>query len=203
MTLPDDLRQQIETEMGGILHGWTSVARGLEMAELILEHRPKVIVEIGTFGGCATIPMALALRHVGSGKIYTIDPWHTQPCLEGENEANKEWWGKVELSEIHEGVMKMIWRLGLEQLVIVIRARSQDVPELFPSMCMVNVDGNHSEIASCRDVNNYLPRLKSGGLCFLDDADWPSTQKCQELILESCELVKSGDNGHYKIFRKL
>jgi predicted O-methyltransferase YrrM len=203
MTLPEELHQQIKTEMAQIHHGWTSVERGLEMAELILEHRPSVVLELGCFGGRATIPMALALKHAGCGKIYTVDPWFTEPCLEGENEANKEWWANVDLDEIHKGVIDLIWRLGLEQVCIVIRARSQDVPELFPRISMINVDGNHSEIASCRDVNNYLPRLQQGGFCFLDDADWDTTQKCQEIIMQSCELFKSGDNGHYKIFRKL
>ena len=199
--LPTELRDQITKEME-VLDGWTSVERGLEMAQLVLEHRPSVVVELGCFGGKSTLPMALALKHAGCGKIYTIDPWQNEPCMEGENEANKEWWSKVDLNEIHQKVMDWIWRLGLEQIVIVIRARSQDVPELFPVMDFCNVDGNHSEIASCRDVNNYLPRLRGGGLCFLDDADWPTTQKCQELILQSCDLFKEGENGHYKIFRK-
>jgi len=203
MTLPEELHQQIKIEMAQIHHGWTSVERGLEMAELILEYRPSVVVELGCFAGRATVPMALALKHAGCGKIYTVDPWRNEPCLEGENEANKEWWSNVDMDEIHEGVIDLVWGLGLEQVCIVIRARSQDVPELFPSVCMVNVDGNHSEIASCRDVNNYLPRLKQGGLLFLDDADWASTQKCQEIIMQSCELFREGENGHYKIFRKL
>jgi len=201
--LPESLRLQITEEMNAVRHGWTSVERGLEMAQLVLEHRPKVVLELGCFGGKSMLPMALAVRHIGCGKVYTVDPWQNEPCLEGESEANKEWWSKVDLHDIHKEVMEHIWRLGLEQVVTVIRARSQDVPELFPSIQFLNVDGNHSEIASCRDVNTYLPRMESGGFCFLDDSDWPSTQKCQEIIMQSCELVKSGDNGHYKIFRKL
>ena len=203
MSLPDDLRESITKEMLAVEHGWTSVDRGLEMAELILEHRPKVVVELGTFAGKATVAMALALRYAGCGKLYTIDPWHVEACLEGENEANKEWWSNVDMSEIHDDVMEMIWRLGMEQIIIPIRARSQDVPELFPAIDALNVDGNHSEIASCRDVNNYLPRLNKGGILWMDDTDWESTQKCQGLIMQSCELVKSGENGHYKIFRKI
>jgi len=203
MILPDDLRKQIETEMASIANGWTSVERGLEMAELILEYRPNVVVELGCFGGRSTVPMAMALKHAGCGKIYTVDPWRNEPCLEGENEANKEWWSNVDLDEIHEDVINMLWRLGLEQICIIIRARSQDVPELFPKIDALNLDGNHSEIASCRDVNNYVPRVSQGGIIFMDDTDWESTQKCQEIILQSCELLKSGDNGHYKIFRKL
>lgn len=202
MTLPDDLRQQIETETP-IMDGWTSLGRCFEMAQLVLEHLPKVVVEIGTFGGKATLPIALALRHAGCGKIYTIDPHHVAPCVEGDNEANNNWWKGLNMDEIHSKVIQWIWRLGLEQIVIPIRARSQDVPELFPSACFALIDGNHSEEASCRDVNNYVPRVKSGGLIFLDDTDWDSTQKCQKIILETCEMIKEGENGHYKIFRKL
>lgn len=198
----EPIREQITTEVEAITNGWTSLGRCLEMAQLVLEHRPSVVVELGCFGGRATLPMALALRHAGCGKIYTIDPWRTEPCLEGENDANKEWWKDVDLDEIHEKVIEWIWRLGLEQIVIPIRARSQDVPELFQSICFCSIDGNHSEIASCRDVNNYVPRVKSGGLVFLDDADWSSTQKCQEIIAQSCDIIKEGENGHYKIFRK-
>lgn len=200
--LLDPIREQIIKEVE-VLNGWTSLGRCLEMAQLVLEHRPNVIVELGTFGGKATLPMALALRHAGCGKIYTIDPHMAGPCLEGTNdEANNEWWKGLDLNAIHQEVINWIWRLGLEQIVIPIRARSQDVPELFPSICICSIDGNHSEEVSCQDVRNYVPRVKSGGLIFADDCDWPTTQKMQQIILESCDEIKSGENGHYKIFRK-
>lgn len=200
--LLDPIREQITKEHEA-LYGWTSLGRCLEMAQLVLEHRPNIVVELGTFGGRVTMPIAIALRHAGCGKIYTIDPWKIQPCLEGENdEANNKWWSGLDLDEIHEKVIEWIWRLGLEQIVIPIRARSQDVPELFPSISFAVIDGNHSEEVSCRDVNNYVPRVKSGGLVFMDDTDWGSTQKCQQIILESCDMIKEGENGHYKIFRK-
>lgn len=200
--LLDPIRDQITNEHEA-LEGWTSLGRCLEMAQLVLEHRPSVIVELGTFGGRATLPMALALRHAGCGKIYTVDPHRPEPCVEGKNdEANNEWWKALDFDAIHKKVIDWIWRLGLQQIVIPIRARSQDVPELFPSIDFCIIDGNHSEEVSCRDVNNYVPRIKSGGLCFMDDTDWETTQKCQQIILESCDEIKSGENGHYKIFRK-
>jgi len=203
MTLPDELGEQIKTEMEIVTDGWTTVERGIELAELILEHRPKVLVELGVFGARSFVPMALAIRHAGCGTAYGIDPWKVGPCLEGENEANKEWWSNVDLDEIHQKVMDAIWRLGLEQIAIIIRARSQDVPQLFPEIQFLSIDANHSEIASCRDAEAWVPRVTKGGIVAADDCDWPSTQKMQEIILQSCELLKSGDNGHYKIFRKL
>ena len=200
--LPTELRDQITTEMNAITDGWTPVDRGLEMAQLVLEHRPGIVCELGVFGGRSIVPMALALRHAGCGVVYGVDAWRVEPCLEGENDANKEWWSKVDLDAIHLKVMNIVWRLGLEQIAIIIRARSQDVPQLFPQIDFLNIDACHSEVASCRDVENYLPRVKSGGLIWMDDADWPSTQKCQEIILQSCDVFKEGENGHYKIFKK-
>ena len=203
MTLPEELRAQIETEMNAIPHGWTTVARGIELAELVLEHRPKVLVELGVYGAKSFIPMALAIRHAGCGTAYGIDPYRTEPCLEGENEANKGWWSTIDLEAIQKEVVDRIWKLGLEQIAIIIRARSQDVPQLFPEIGFLSIDANHSEIASCRDAETWVPRVTSGGIVACDDCDWPTTQKMQEIILQSCELLKSGDNGHYKIFRKL
>ncbi len=207
MSLPDELRESITKEMLAVEHGWTSVDRGLEMAEMILDWnfiKPLRCVELGVFAGKSLIPMALAIRAKGNGILFGVDPWRTEPCLEGENEANKEWWSKVDLDEIHTDLMSHIWRLGLQSHAIIIRARSQDVWSLFQfGIQFLNVDGCHSEVASCRDVELYIPLVESGGYVFLDDADWESTQKCQEIIMQSCELVKSGENGHYKIFRKL
>lgn len=200
--LPTELRDQISTEMNAITDGWTPVDRGLEMAELVVEHRPRTICELGVFGGRSFLPMALALRHIGCGTAYGIDPWWKPPCLEGENDANKEWWSSIDLDGIHQKVMNTIWRLGLEQIAIIIRARSQDVPQLFPSIDFLNIDACHSEVSSCRDAETWVPRVNSGGLIWCDDADWPSTQKMQEIILQSCDLFKEGENGHYKIFRK-
>ena len=204
---PESLRLQITEEMNQIHNGWTTVERGLEMAQMILDwdfHKSLRCVELGVFGGKSMIPMALALKHKGTGMIYGVDPWMTEPCLEGENEANKEWWSNVDLESIQTGVIKTIWRLGLQSQAIIIRARSQDAWTLFQDgIQFLNIDGCHSEVASCRDAELYVPLVTSGGYIFSDDADWESTQKMQEIILQSCELMKSGENGHYKIFRKL
>ena len=197
MSIRDDLHREIKS-----LEGWVSPERGVELYDLIVQEKPVICVEIGVFGGRSLIAQAMALRSLGAGKIYGIDPWKTEAALEGENVANKEWWSKnVDLHGIHRGTMEAIWRLGLDEWAIVIRAKSQDCRWLFEGgVDWIFLDGNHSEVSSCRDVNNYVPLLKPGGILIFDDADWPSTQAALKLLDAQCDLLK--DAGSYRIYKK-
>lgn len=197
MTIKEQILKEIPT-----LQGWVSAERGIEMAELIIKHRPLICVELGVFGGRSLIAQALALKQNGIGQIYGIDPWKTEAALEGESKPNQEWWSKnVDLHEIHRGTMEAIWRLGLDEWAVVIRAKSQDAADLFVTgIDYLFIDGNHSEIASVRDVNTYLPKVTSEGIIIFDDADWPSTQKALQLLNAECDLIK--DSVTYRIYQK-
>lgn len=200
----DDLKSRIVREVG-LLEGWTVPERGIQMAELILAFPNKNIrcVELGVFGGKSLIPQAMALAANDSGVIYGVDPWKVEPALEGENEANREWWSKnVDLHQIHRDTMESIWRNGLDPYCVIIRATSQHAALLFEneSIDVLNIDGNHSEVASTRDVNLYLPKVKPGGFIWMDDTDWSSTQKAVAMLRESCETVR--DDSHFKLFCK-
>ena len=197
MSVRDDLYVEVKK-----LEGWVSPERGVELFDLIVQEKPVICVEIGVFGGRSLISQAMGLRTNGAGKVYGIDPWKTEAALEGENDANKEWWSKnVNLHDIHRGTMEAIWRLGLDPWAIVIRAKSEDAKFLFrDGIDFCFLDGNHSEVSSCRDVLNYLPLLKSGGILVFDDADWASTRAALKAVDLHCELVK--DAGGYRIYRK-
>lgn len=198
--VPNSLAQEIHLVVNP-LPGWTSPERGVEMAELILERKPKVCVEIGVFGGRSLLPQAMALHHLGQGHVYGIDPWRKEAAIEGENPANQDWWSNhVELDDIHKIAVKTIWGRNLEHRCTIIRSESQHVIELFPEIDLLTIDGNHSEIASCRDVELYMPRVVKGGMIACDDLDWPSTQKAKQMILDSCDILKNG--GTYGIFVK-
>lgn len=198
--LSPELKLQIQQEVDP-LEGWTSHERGWEVAELILNEVPLVCVELGVFGGRSLIPQAMALRVNGHGRVYGIDPWRVEPALEGENEANQAWWkNNVNLDEVHNKFMAVVWKLGLADWVTVIRDCSQKVANLFPTVHLLNIDGNHSEVASVRDVELWLPRVAKQGVITMDDTDWPSTQKAVELLKSQCEVIK--DEVKYKWFRK-
>lgn len=181
--------------------GWSSEERVLEMCQLVLDNKPKVVAEVGIFGGRHMVAMAMALRENGFGKIYGIDAWKLETAIEGENAANREWWSKnIDINKIHQLAMDAIWKYGLDEYAIVIRAASQNCHELFKTIDFLSIDGCHSEIASCRDVVCYLPKVPAGGLIQFDDSDWPTTQKALAMVDEQCDLLKDGKN--YRIYRK-
>src|SRR5690242_19968781 len=68
--LPEHIKRAID-EYVPPLGDWLDLSRAYEMAELILEVKPQVVVEVGTFKGQSLITQAFALRENNDGgKIY-------------------------------------------------------------------------------------------------------------------------------------
>lgn len=209
--IPNFLREAIAHYVPALEGGeWGDPMRAYELADIVLEARPKVVVEIGTFGGAGSLPMAFALRQNNNGgKLYCIDPWRLSYAQEGEWEDNKKWWAEnIRLSEIHQKCMEAFWAHNLDEWLVVIRAASQHCHQLFSEVGVLLVDGNHSEEASLRDVHLYVPKVIKGGFIFADDSRWEikmgdqviqSTAKAMAFIEESCDLIKEiGDMRLYK-----
>ncbi len=211
MNLPDHLKQAIETYVPAMEGGdWASMERRCEQAQVIYEMKPKVVVEIGTFGGASALPMAFALRENNNGgRLYCIDPYRVDYAIEGESEENADWYKtKVDIHDIHRKAMEAFWAHNIDNWLVVIRAASQYCFKLFPKIDVLLIDGNHSEEASFRDARLYVPNVVKGGWVMCDDEDWivksgedtiNSTQKAVEFIQERCDLIKrSGNMGFYR-----
>ncbi len=199
------------TEFSATAEGWCKVERAMEMAELVIQEKPTTVVEIGVFAGGSLVPQALGLKEVGGGHIYGIDPWSREAALEqifvasdttpaADEAVARAWWAEVDLEKMHQLAMQGIWRYCLEPFAVIIRAASQDCSELFHEIDILYIDGNHSEVASCRDVTLYLPKLRKGGCLWFDDAHWQSTQRAIQMIEEACKLER--DHEAYRLYRK-
>jgi hypothetical protein len=183
------------------LQGWCTPQKAFAEAALITDNKLMVAVEIGVFGGSSLLPKALAMRETG-GRVYGIDPWHVVACEDDDNgKANNEWWAKVDLNAIHNGCVAKLWELGLNDRAVLIRGQSQDCHGLFGAIDLLEIDGNHSETASCRDVELYLPKVRKGGYIVFDDYDWVSTRKAAEMIERECDTVMPG-GGKFMIYKK-
>ena len=183
-----------------VMEGWLTPERAHEMYDLICRVQPDVVVEIGVFGGRSLITQALALRDVGKGHIIGIDPWKKEEALSEIGEAEMAWWNAVDYHKIHSGCVDTIWELGLDHWVTIIRAASQDCVWMMPKIDILYIDGNHTEAASCRDVELYLPKVKQNGWVWADDMDWASTRKARQMLVDSCKVVN--DNGNYMLLCK-
>lgn len=209
--MEEDLKSEIKSAVEGFSHGWCTVEKAIALADIIIQNKSKICVELGVYSGRSLVPQAIALRSNRSGIIYGIDPWKKENAAEGNcSDADKAWWESVDLDIIHNYCMAKIWEHGLDKWCCVIRSQSHHCHQLFDNVLLkrrdkiidlIHIDGCHSEEASTRDVDLWLPRVRSGGHVVFDDVDWTTTKKAQEMIQAVCDKV--GTIGNCAIYKKL
>jgi len=195
----EQIRQMITPDGQDPMHGWCWLEKAVAMADLILETKARCVVEIGVFGGRSLVPQAMALKANGDGGvIYGIDPWRSQPCLDGHNDdANNDWWAKVPWNDVYLSCVAAMARGGVEDNCVLIRADSMQAGRHWrkASIDILHVDGNHSEEASTRDVEWWVDMVKPGGYIWVDDVNWTTTCKAIAYVADRCDAVKDVSNG--------
>ena len=152
------------------LEGWCSFEKASILIDLILKTRPEVIVEIGVFGGKSLIPMAYALKVLGKGKAYGIDPWDKEESIRGIEAypIDTEWWENLDHLKIMHSLMEKIKEFEIEEQIGLIRNTSFGTPAI-EGIDILHIDGNHSDEVSYNDVVKWVPLVKKGGWIILDD----------------------------------
>lgn len=184
------------------MEGWCGRDRMEKLVELVTEYQPKCIVELGVYGGKSLIPMAMAAQQY-NGYALGIDPWTNEANLEGELNEHTQWWREHDLEAVYSRFMQAIPPLGLTYACRWLRMRGEDALPLFPdgSIDLFSLDGNHSELASTRDVQLWLPKVAAGGHLVMDDTSWTSMQKAVGLVKAAgFSVVHAG--GGWTVFRR-
>ena len=152
--------------------GWCSWQKAETLASIVIASRPAISVEIGVWYGKSIIPIAMAHRHIGTGKVIAIDPWVAGCSADGQlNEVDRKWWNH---QDIHDAALNSflttVKELGLRDVVEVQHMHSDefDVPD---GIGLLSVDGNHGEQA-IKDIQRYAPKIKVGGFLVADDIGW-------------------------------
>lgn len=153
--------------MGALdIYGWMS-ERELNWLSRMAS-RCNLVIEIGTWLGRSTHTMG----EVVMGKVITIDhfspeliPGSSQSsfyksCIPNEHRDDPEWLYKLCLTNLRELIEK--------GKVEVLRGESSSVVEKLDDLKgradMVFIDGDHSYDAVKKDITNYKPILRAGGL---------------------------------------
>jgi predicted O-methyltransferase YrrM len=188
-SIPEDVFALI-LEAEAKLAGWCSREKSLVIARTVLQERPKICVEIGVFGGRSLIPCAAALRHIGEGAIYGIEAWSPNVAIENPtNEANDDWWSKVDFTRIKQEFFRFVAATNLTQHVRVVEAPSNRVASLFDQIDYLHIDGSHSIVNAAEDVILYARKVRAGGIIIFDDINWQSTAPARALLDALCETV--------------
>lgn len=188
--------------------GWCSPEKRDYLMNWITTYKPKVIAEIGVFGGACLIPMAIAGQPHGA-KTVGIDPWEVGPCLAGMVEqANRDWWAQhSSLKNAYHAAKDAVAKFELKNTELWV-GTSNHYKDSFQDneIGVLSIDGNHGPQAIL-DAKNYFRKVAPGGLIACDDTDWVEggvfnvrhaidwlrDQGCEFLsIVDTCTMLVKG-----------
>ena len=202
----DALKKTVSSNLPS-LEGWCSHEKAMSFIDLVLEVRPKVCVELGVFGGRSLYPVAAALKLLNQGLLIAVDPWDQLESIkyyDPEKDLDHiRWWSKLNMDFIYSSYCYLLKFHGLEEYVETLRQTSQEAAmAIDEEIDILHIDGNHSRAVSLFDVQNYLPKVRSGGYIWFTDALWESRAEAVDFISEECDFVRSIDKSNCILFRK-
>ncbi len=198
------------------LPGWCSPEKALRLAALVIAERPRLLVELGVFGGRSFAPMAIAMAELVPGTSANeapinrlavgIDPWTHEACIEGmdphdaNDQKNIEYWSKVPLHDVHRRAMGALDNHKLWGIASLLQARAERVVNLFAdgAIDFLHIDDNHH--TASRTVELWLPKCRPGATIVFDDTNWAETQAGLVLLATMATLIS--DHGDHRIYRK-
>ena len=188
------------------LEGWCSKEQAGAFVDLVLEVKPETCVEIGVFGGSSIYPVAAALKYLGHGVVIGIDPWDKIEAIKYfdpvEDKVNLSWWGKLNFDYIYNSYVKMLKKNEFEKVVLTIKASSEIALFQIKEIDILHIDGNFTEQVSKLDAMLYLPKVRSGGYIWINDALSPTRQEAIDILESECDAVKVIDNGNCILYKK-
>jgi hypothetical protein len=171
------------------------------LRQVFLSRLPKhsIGAEIGVWMGDFTEQI---LSVVDPQQLHIIDPWVSQPQADDDLYRIQQ----LQMDLIYERVAD---RFAGDDRVVLHRTLSEEAARDFTdgSLDWVYIDGNHSYEFVKKDLELYLPKLKSGGLLTGDDHLWrpdlgyPVKRAVDEMI-ESGRVEKEWIRRSQFILRK-
>ncbi len=183
------------------LSEWTPIDKAHTLAALVIALRPALTVEVGVWQGASLVPMALAHRAIGYGRVIAVDPWSALASIQGQvNPDDVRWWSEVDHEKAYQKFITVLAEEGVSDIVEVVRATSDEFTPPAPINCL-HLDGNHGEQA-LRDVQKFLPHMAPGSVWILDDYPWSGggvLKACAALKSAGCsEIYKLGTGGMWR-----
>ncbi len=132
------------------------------------------VLEVGSWAGGSAIVWADALkkRNDGNGCVICVDPW-VPYCGDYENEVCRIMEGALQTGEIVELFLHNIRTSGHDDIIKMIKAKSDEILPLLKhgEFDLVFLDGSHEYQQVMRDLENASPLLRHGGILCGDDLE--------------------------------
>jgi predicted O-methyltransferase YrrM len=139
--------------------GWFH--HGEQILALLEQHRPAVVVELGTHYGASAIAMARVLR-AWEGTLYCVDTWYGMP-RPGRPRA------PIKLAACAQNLI--IADVNASIRLIVAETLAAGRAWQGPPIDCLYVDADHTEAGCYGDLVAWGAHVRSGGLLLGDDCD--------------------------------
>lgn len=139
--------------------GWFN--HGAKIMALLEQHRPMVVVELGSWLGQSAISMARVVRRWG-GLIYCVDTWTGELSQNGSDGKNPIMIGSCARNLVEAGV-------GASVRLIPAPTRYAAALWLQVNVDALYIDASHDYASVCDDLSNWIPLVRPGGLVMGDD----------------------------------
>jgi len=147
--------KQIIRRLFNVDVGIRSQRHSVRFAKQHFESKSIIAVEIGTFRGENASNI---FRELNVEKFYVIDPYEVyKDYLKSEPRLNTK-----TLSNAFKEAKKRLGKYGKK--VIFIKKYSEKALDDIPKADFIYIDGNHSYRFVKKDIEDYWPKVKSGGI---------------------------------------
>ncbi len=122
-----------------------------------------IFVEIGCWFGLSTTIMAKYIQESGKNiKFYTVDIFKGSDYSEYLINTMGKYTGEEQWSEYSNYIREQ----GVEPYIQTLKMTSVEASELFEdkSIDFVFIDGDHNYEAIKKDIESWLPKIKTGGV---------------------------------------
>jgi hypothetical protein len=196
--------------MQALTNSWCSTEKINLLMDVTLLIHPKICVEIGAFTGSSILPVAATLKYLNAGKVFAVDAWSNTEAINylANNDPNRAWWSQVDMQAVHSSFQGLIktWSLG-NFCTEIYKPSEQAIYSIPGEIDFLHLDGDYSETGALRDVEIYLPKVKSGGYILLSNLyiminrEQPKI-KAFVALCDACEIVTSIEKDNAVLFRK-
>jgi len=174
-------------------HGWASGHPIFR--QVILQMKPHVVVEVGTWKGASAITMAKALKEAGGdSELVCVDTWLGAPEFWVDKTDEKRHLSlklKNGFPQVYYTFLNNVISEGLQDVITPFPATSFVAQRWFMqnnfTADLVYVDAAHEYPEVIADISGWLKVLRPGGVMIGDDytTDWPGVVRAVEEMFDS------------------
>lgn len=177
------------------LSGWCQQHKAERLYDLVVEHKPKIIVELGVYGGRSLVALAEAAQ-ITNSTVIGVDPYSVLEMQQHNLDGSEIKFTPPDL--------KMIMKEATDAIlhykdVTLLEMTSGAAFESFPyrEVNMIHIDANHSSYAVLADLNMWSRKLAPNAIVVMDDINWETVA---DAIQKYGKLSQVEDHGTWGVY---